>query len=100
MISLADGSVRRVGTFFGEGSETPRWLEDGTLLVVIQETGWTAALYRLTIATGRSVRLGVLPGTPASYRFAADGKRGIVRAADSRPDIYLIRNFRELITAR
>ena len=100
VISLADGSVRRVGTFFGEGSETPRWLEDGTLLVVIQETGWTAALYRLTIATGRSVRLGVLPGTPASYRFAADGKRGIVRAADSRPDIYLIRNFRELITAR
>ena len=99
VVSLIDGSVKRITVFAGEGSSSPRWLSDGTLLVVIRETGWTDALYRVPLATGRPERVGVLPGSPATFRFAADGRRGVARAFDSRPDIYLIRNFRELVVA-
>ena len=97
-VSMRDGSTRRVAVFFGEGIDAPRWLADGTLLVPISETGWTEALYRVPAAGGVPVRLSLLPGGVASYRFAADGRRGIMRASDRRADVHLIRNFGELVS--
>jgi hypothetical protein len=96
ILSLHDGSARRVATFMAEGIDAPRWLSDGTLLVPISETGWTEALYKVPGTGGLPVRVTPLPGGVASYRFAADGRRGIMRASDRRADVHLIRRFADL----
>ena len=97
---LADGSMRRVAVLFGENLETPRWLPDGTLLVPLQETRWTEALYRISTMGGQPERLGILPLMTASHRFSADGRRGIIRALEQNTDVHVIRGFGQMVNAR
>ena len=96
VMSLVDGTSRRVAGLVGESIETPRWLTDGSLVVPIGETELTLALYRVPAAGGTPVRLGVVPRFPASYRFSVDGRRGIIRSNDSNGDVFIVRNFAEL----
>ena len=96
IMSLADGSSRRIATFPSEFVEPPRWLPDGHLLLPVGETRWTLSLYRLSVAGGPMVRLGPVPRFPGSYRFAADGRRGIVRAVESNLDVFVVPNLAAL----
>ncbi len=96
-MSLVDGSTTRLATLTGEGADALRWLPDGSLIVPVRETAQTIALYRLSTTTGPPQRLGLLPRFSATYRFSADGRRGIVRARESKTDLHIIRNFRELV---
>ena len=97
VMSLTDGSARRVATFMGEGVDPARWLRDGNLLVQVRETDWTLAVYRVPAGGGTPVRLGPVPRLPGSYRFSADGRRGILRAVDENLDLYVVRNFADLV---
>jgi len=99
-ISLLDGSVTRLARFAGEGSQQPAWLPDGSILVPVLETIWTLAWYRIPAGGGKPVRLGSPPRFPATYRFSRDGLSGIARVSDRRADVYLIRNFSDLLAAR
>ena len=97
IMSLVDGSTRRIAAFAAEYADTPRWLPDDTLIIPINETRWTLSLYRLSVHGGPLVRLGTVPRYPGSYRFAADGHRGIIRAVDFNQDVHVVRNFAELV---
>jgi Tol biopolymer transport system component len=96
VMSLADGSTRRIASLAAEGVEPPRWLTDGTLVIPVFETRWTTALYRIPIEGGPPVRLGIVPRFPGSYRFSADGRRGIIRVNEANQDVHVVRNFAEL----
>jgi hypothetical protein len=95
-VSLVDGSYIRLAAFFAEFLQAPRWLEDGTLILPIEETAWTLALYSLPARGGPMVRHGLLPHFSGSYRFSLDGRRGIVRSQDRNMDVVVVRNFGEL----
>ena len=95
-VSLTDGSFRRVAALAGEDVENPRWLPNGDLIFPVQETIWTVAFYRVSSEGGVPTRLGLAPRVPGSYRFSADGKRGIVRIPDRSTDVVVIRNFGEV----
>ncbi|HEU5048737.1 MAG TPA: hypothetical protein VFU00_00350, partial [Gemmatimonadales bacterium] len=97
IMSLVDGSTKRIAAFVAEEADTPRWLPDNTLIIPVNETSWTLSLYRLSVDGGPLVRLGTVPRYPGSYRFAADGHRGIVRAVDFNQDVHVVRNFAELV---
>ena len=99
-ISMADGRVTPLARFAGEGSQQPAWLADGTIIVPVLETTFTLGWFRIAAAGGKPVRLGSPPRFPADYRFSRDGLRGIARVGDSRADVYLIRNFADLLKAR
>jgi hypothetical protein len=96
IMSLADGSTRRIASFAAEFADSPRWLPDNTLVVPIHETSWTLALYRLSVQGGPLVRLGPVPRFPGSYRFSRDGHRGIIRSVAANQDVHVVRNFAEL----
>ncbi len=96
IMSLADGSSRRIATFPSEFVEPPRWLPDGNLILPVGETRWTLSLYRIPVAGGAMVRLGPVPRFPGSYRFAADGRRGIVRAVETNMDVFVVPNLAAL----
>ncbi|HEX6644257.1 MAG TPA: serine/threonine-protein kinase [Gemmatimonadales bacterium] len=100
IVSLDDGSTRRVAGIVGDHLDNPRWLPDGTLIVPVFETEWTLALYRAPAGGGPLVRLGPVPRFPGSYRFSADGRRGIIRATDETSDVHVLRNFRDIVEAR
>jgi hypothetical protein len=97
-ISLTDGGVTRLASFTeGAWVEGARWLADGTIIVEIAETDWNLAWYRVPEAGGQPVRLGTAPHYPADYSFSADGQRVVALAKDVRSDVYLIRNFGEML---
>jgi hypothetical protein len=99
-VSLADGSVRRLAVFSGEGWDGIRWLPDHSIVLGLNETEGTLAWFRLPAAGGAPRRLGTPPRYPASYRLSADGRSAIARRRDARPDVHLIRNFGELLGRR
>jgi len=96
-VSMVDGSVTRLASFGAEGSQPPRWLSDGSLIVPILETSWTLAWYRIPATGGTPVRLGSPPRFPANYRLSEDGRRVMARPEDRRTDIYLVPNFGEVL---
>ncbi|MEO8201975.1 MAG: protein kinase [Gemmatimonadota bacterium] len=95
-VSLVDGTVRRLGTFYGENAEQVRWLSDGSILVAIGETTWNLVWYRIPAGGGPAVRVGAPPRYPADYRFSTDGRRVLMLSNEKHSDIYLARNFGEV----
>ena len=95
-ISLRDGSVRRLAAFSGEGYDMISRLPDGSLQFGVLETEGTLVWYRLAPGD-RPARMGPVPRYPASYRMSDDGRRVLARVGDPRPDIFLIRNFGQLL---
>ncbi len=96
-VDLATGRATRLAAFSGEGWDMMRWLPGDVLQFGILETAGTLAWYAMPAAGGRPTRLGVPPRYPATYRLSDDGRRAIARARDLRRDIYLIRNFGDLL---
>jgi hypothetical protein len=96
-LSLVDGSVTRLASFYPEGTGQPAWLADGTLIIPIVETEATLAWYRIPAGGGPVVRLGSPPRYPADYSLSSDGRRVVANTSEDSPDIYLIRNFALLL---
>ena len=97
-VSLADGRMTRLAAIYADGSAMPAYQPDGSLLIPIRETGNTTVWYRLPAAGGNLVRMGAPPrAADASYRQSADARTVVARVATKRPDIYIIRNFAELL---
>ncbi|HJS46816.1 MAG TPA: hypothetical protein VJ773_02395, partial [Gemmatimonadales bacterium] len=96
-LSLVDGSVARLASFYPESAGQPAWLADGTLIIPIVETEATLAWYRIATGGGPAVRLGSPPRYPAEYSLSSDGRRVVANTSEDTPDIYLIRNFPRLL---
>ena len=45
-------------------------------------------------------RLGSPPRVPGEYRISADGRGSVARAEERHTDIYMIRNYGELLTSK
>ncbi|HTO73822.1 MAG TPA: hypothetical protein VMJ30_08380, partial [Gemmatimonadales bacterium] len=96
-VSMIDGGTTRLAGFAAVDAAQPHWLQDGTILVPVIETAYTASWYRVPASGGPPVRLGSPPRYPATYSISASGRRGLATAVDTRPDIYLIPNFGEML---
>ena len=91
--SLRTGEMSTLAVFAAKFTDQPCWLPDGRILVPIGESATTTVLYDVPSGGGPSVRLGVLARDNESFRFSADGRRGVVRAGIRAFDVYVIRNF-------
>ncbi len=96
-ISLVDGSVTLLAQFGPEDLADIAWLDDGTVVLGVQESDWTQAWYRVPDTGGTPVRLGTAPWSQAYYRFSSDGLRVTARVFDRRTDIYIVPNFAEVL---
>jgi len=96
-ISLVDGSVNLLARFGQEDLSDLAWLNDGTVVLGVQESDWTQAWYRVPATGGVPVRLGTTPWPNAYYRFSKDGLRVTARVFDRRTDIYVVPNFAEVL---
>jgi hypothetical protein len=89
-ISLRDGRLTRLASFFGE-EVNASWLADGSILVAVQETIGIASIYRVR-GPGRIEQVGVVP-RPIGHRghiFASlDGRRLGVTTEQYHGDIWL-----------
>jgi hypothetical protein len=94
-----DGRLERVGTLFGtaEGWRGAKQLDDGSVQVVVEEDGEASALYVFPARGGPARRLGPMPFGPASYGFSSDGKRLVAIVRETKADIWLITNFKDLL---
>ncbi len=99
-ISVIDGGMTRLAGFAAVDVDQPRWLQDGTIIVPIAETLYSTVWYRLPAGGGPPERLGSPPRFPAKYWLSADGRRMLATAAETRPDIFLIPNFGEMLKQR
>ena len=73
-------------------------LPDGSFETIRSDSTGALALYRMTAGSSRSVRLGDAPVQGARTEWESyDGRRFVVVKPVDRPDIYLLRNFGELL---
>lgn len=73
-------------------------LSDGSVEYVVGEAAATLGWYRVPPGGGRAVRLGDAPVQGAqTWGISDNGLRVIAVKSVDRPDVYLIRNFAELL---
>jgi len=97
-IDLATLQSTKLWAIYADGSQRPTWFTDGTIQIQVQENASTLVWYRIPAAGGRAVRLGTPPrAVDATFRVSADGRRVIARVNANSWDIYLIRNFKQLL---
>jgi hypothetical protein len=98
LIAIGSAAVTRVAGFYADGSQIPARLSGGATLLPIRETSSTIVWYLLPANGGRPVKLGSPPRAgDATFRMSDDGRRVVARQTTRRPDVYLIRNFSELL---
>jgi eukaryotic-like serine/threonine-protein kinase len=96
-ISLLDGSATRLASVRAEGARQTYWLSDGSLVLQLVESSSSLVWFRVPDTGGRPVRLGTPPHYPAEYSISLDGREVVASVRADLPDIYLIRNFQELL---
>jgi Tol biopolymer transport system component len=95
-LDIESGRFTRIGTLSGSDPQRITWLEDGSIMFVLREKQGAFALYR--IVRGRPAeRLGVLPYTQADFSVSKDGRHLAAFGYSDRNDIYMIRNFGEML---
>ena len=73
-----------------------RWLEDGSMLLVIREPQGAFALYRIP-RDGAARRVGVLPYADAEFSVSNDGNHVAAFGYSDKNDVYVIRNFGKML---
>jgi hypothetical protein len=93
---IESGRFNRLGTFAGSDPQRITWLDDGSIMFVLREKQGAFALHRLV--PGRPVeRLGVLPYTLAEFSVSNDGRHVAAFGSNDKNDVYMIRNFGEML---
>ncbi|MEO5825736.1 MAG: serine/threonine-protein kinase [Gemmatimonadales bacterium] len=71
-----------------------RWATGGLIELVVGETRYTSALYRLDPSTGMNTRIGTIPLVDIdAVSFSRDGLRMSLRTAEARRDIWVAKIF-------
>ncbi len=96
-VSLLDGRSVKLASFDGEGTRSPSWMSDGSLLVSIYQQTGADQWFRVPAAGGTPIRLSISLSADASYRFSRDGLRGIARETTDRSDIFLLRAVKDSV---
>jgi hypothetical protein len=95
-LEIESGRFTRIGALGGSDPQRITWLEDGSIMFVLREKQGAFALYR--IVRGRPVeRMGVLPYTQADFSVSNDGRHLAAFGYSDKNDIYMIRNFGEML---
>jgi hypothetical protein len=97
--SLVDGRVALVAKMWGDGWRRPAWLPGGSMILPVIESGGVTAFYTLG-RNGQPVRLGPAPRQFANFSWSRDGKRVVANALEQNPDVFLIRNFPQMLGDR
>ncbi len=85
---------RRIAQLGVENLIGLRWATGGMVEVVVGETRYTSALYRLDPATGAATRISAFPLTDIdAVSFSRDGLRMSLRTVDARRDIWIAKVF-------
>jgi serine/threonine protein kinase len=95
-IDLNTKTFSRLATYGGETLGRVTWLKDGKILFVFRETRGAFALYKVSPGTP-PVRVGALPQNCTSFSISADGTHMSCNMATDQTDVYVIRNFAELL---
>jgi hypothetical protein len=77
-----------------------RWgfFDDGSVEYLLQEKGTTTGWYRVPPGGTRAVRLGEAPlQGDVAWRFSLNINRFAAVKSVDKPDVYLIRNFAQLL---
>ncbi|MEO7503061.1 MAG: hypothetical protein ABIW94_10535, partial [Gemmatimonadaceae bacterium] len=95
-LDIETGRLNRLGAFGGGDPQRITWLEDGSIMFVLREPAGAFALYM--VAPGRRAqRLGVLPHTNADFSVSNDGSHVAAFGYSDKNDVYMIRNFGEML---
>jgi serine/threonine protein kinase len=90
------GRFTRIRAFTGTDPQRVKWLEDGRLMVALREPGGAWVYYR--IAPGRPAeRIGTKPHSRADFSVSDDGRRIAAFSYTDKNDVYMIRNFGEML---
>ena len=90
VVSLIDGSSRQLYATFGEGGGTS-WMDDGSLVAMINDTPESETLYHLKDGTPPR-RIGSTPrliSNNAVVQVSGDMKKGFVITRDDRRDVWM-----------
>ena len=95
-MDIATGSFARVGAFFGSDPQQIAWLEDGSILAVFRAPQGAWVFYRIPPG-GPAEKLGALPHARADFSISSDGRHVAMFSYTDKNDVYMIRNFGELL---
>ena len=86
-----------MGILLGENWRGAKQLDDGSIQVAIQEDGGTIVLYVFPARGGPARRLGMLPYSEARYVFSSDGRHVTASVRESKFDVWVIKNLKDLL---
>jgi hypothetical protein len=96
-VNIEDGRFTKLGVLGGEWLGRIRWLEDGNIMFDFRETQGAYALFT-TKPGGPTRRLGDLPfAEDARFSVSNDGMRAAAFSYSIKSDVYMIRNFGEML---
>ena len=95
-VDIETGRFTRIGGFAGSDPKQVAWLEDGPTMSIFREPQGAWALYRIPRGLPAQ-RLGFLPHTRADFTVSKDGKHVAMFRYVDKNDVYMIRNFGELL---
>jgi len=95
-VDIETGRFTRIGGFAGSDPIQVAWLEDGATMSIFREPQGAWALYRIPRGLPPQ-RLGFLPHTRADFTVSKDGKHVAMFRYVDKNDVYMIRNFGELL---
>ena len=95
-VDIDSGRFAPIGVFVGSDPKQVMWLEDGSTMAIFREPQGAWVFYR--IRPGRPAeRLGPLPHTRADFSISNDGRHVAMFSYIDKNDVYMIRNFGEML---
>jgi dipeptidyl aminopeptidase/acylaminoacyl peptidase len=96
VVDVETGRFTRLAGFAGSDPQQIAWLQDGSLMSIFREPEGAWAMYRIR-SSHPPERLGAVPHTRAEFSVSNDGKHVAMFSYRDRNDVYMIRNFGDLL---
>ena len=95
-VDLETRGFTPIASFAGSDPQQVAWLQDGSIMSVVREPQGAWAFHRIPLR-GATERLGRLPHIRAEFSVSNDGKHVAMFSYRDKNDVYMIRNFGELL---
>jgi len=95
-VDIETGRFTRMASFAGSDPQQIAWLQNGSITSVFREREGAWVFHRIR-ARQPAERLGTLPHTRAGFSISNDGKHVAMFSYRDRNDVYMIRNFGEML---
>ena len=95
-VDIETGHFTRMAIFPGSDPQGMAWLNDGSIMAIFREPQGAWVIYRFPPGSPAE-RLGTLPHTRADFSISNDGRHVAMFSFRDKNDVYMIRNFGELL---